>query len=169
MGDDALVVKAQKRAFRLLAVRPRSIIELRSKLKDRGFDKFIVDTVIEKLVELKYLDDEAFAKEWARSLAVNRLWGNKRIKISLREKGIIDELADQAIAYAREEIKEQEAIEKIIEKKYGKNYISDINLKVDLLKVKRRLIQNLMGRGFPPGLIFDVLGKSKEDYADDRE
>jgi regulatory protein len=169
MGDDRLFDKAQKRAFRLLTVRARSIKELRSKLKEKGFDEFIIDNVIDRLSELKYLDDGAFAKEWARSLAINRLWGDKRIKISLREKGIIGDLADQAIAYAREEIKEQEAIGKIIEKKYGKNSTSDINLTIDSSKAKRRLIQNLMGRGFPSGLIFDVLGKSKEDYADDRE
>ncbi|MBN2516562.1 MAG: regulatory protein RecX [Deltaproteobacteria bacterium] len=169
MGDDTLFDMAQKKAFRLLTVRPRSIKELRSKLKEKGFDEFIVDNVIERLLELKYLDDGAFAKEWARSLAVNRLWGDKRIKISLREKGIIGELADQSIAYAREEIQEREAVKKIIEKKYGKNSVSDINLEIDSSKAKRRLIQNLMGRGFPPGLIFDVLGKSKEDYADDRE
>lgn len=169
MGDDALFDKAQKRAFRLLTVRPRSVTELRSKLKEKGFDNFVVDTVIERLLELNYLNDEAFAKEWARSLAVNRLWGNKRIKISLGEKGITGDCADQAIAYAREEIQEREAIEKIIEKKYGKNSVSDINLEINSSKVARRLIQNLMGRGFTPGLIFDVLGKSKEDYADDRE
>lgn len=169
MGDNALFDKVRKSAFRLLAVRPRSVKELRSKLREKGFNEFIVDTVIDRLLELKYLDDEAFAKEWARSLAVNRLWGNKRIKISLREKGITGDFADQAIAYAREEFQEREAVEKIIEKKYGKNSISGIDLEINSSKAKRRLIQNLMGRGFPPGLIFDVLGKSKEDYADDRE
>jgi len=169
MENGRLFDKVQKRAFRLLTVRARSIKELRSKLKEKEFDEHIVDSVIARLSELKYLDDGAFAREWARSLAVNRLWGNKRIKISLREKGIIGDLADQAIAYAREEIGEQEAIGKIIEKKYGKNSVSDINLLIDSSKAKRRLVQNLMGRGFTPGLIFDALGKSKEDYADDRE
>jgi regulatory protein len=167
MGDDSLYEKAMQKALRLLSVRSRSCHELRSKLKERGISKTVIDRVVDRLNELSYLDDETFAKGWARNLAVNRLWGNRRISISLREKGIPESLIDVAIADARNEIDERTAIEKLIEKKYGKKQTSDINS--NFLKEKRRIIQNLRGRGFPPGLIFELLGKPKEEYADDGE
>jgi len=169
MGDDLLFEKAKQKAFRLLSVRSRSIKELRLKLKERGFEETVVNNVIDRLLELKYLDDEAFAKGWARNLAVNRLWGNRKIEISLLEKGISRELVDKAIARAREEIEERDAIEKLVEKKCGKAVASEENARFISAKEKGRLIRNLMGRSFPLELIFDVLGKPREECTDDRE
>jgi SOS response regulatory protein OraA/RecX len=34
---------------------------------------------------------------------------------------------------------------------------------------KRRLAQRLMGKGFPPGLVFDILNRSKEGLLDEGE
>ncbi|HEU20137.1 MAG TPA: regulatory protein RecX [Deltaproteobacteria bacterium] len=167
MGDTGLYEKAMQKAFRLLSVRSRSCHELRSKLKERGIQEPVIDNVIERLSELSYLDDQAFARGWARNLAVNRLWGDRRIRISLGEKGIREELVHDAITEARKELDERAAVECLIKKKYGKKQSSDINS--NLLKEKRRMIQNLRGRGFPPGLIFELLGKPKEEDADDGE
>jgi regulatory protein len=155
--------KAKQRAFRLLAMRPRSEKELRSKLKERGFDESVVDTVAARLRELQYLNDESFARQWVHNLAVNRLFGNKRIETSLREKGVPQALTKQAIAEVREEMSEQEAIRTLIRKKKEKNSIPMDE------KEKRRFAQRLMGRGFPPDLIFDMLITSKEEYTDEGE
>src|SRR5512136_1087022 len=117
MEEDPLYEKAKQRAFRLLAVRARSEKELRTKLKERGFDESVVGVVIARLRELKYLDDESFAREWARNLAVNRLLGNRRIEESLREKGIPRELIEQVIIEVREELSEHKALRELIRKK----------------------------------------------------
>ncbi|MBN2254298.1 MAG: regulatory protein RecX [Deltaproteobacteria bacterium] len=167
MGDDGAYEKSIRKAFRLLTIRSRSCHELRSMLKDRGVPPPVIDQVVERLRELSYLDDESFARGWARNLAVNRLWGDRRIRISLREKGIPDEVIEHAIVEARKECDEGAAIERLIEKKYGKKRSSDINS--DVLKEKRRIMQNLRGRGFPTGLIFESLGKLKEEDGDDGE
>ena len=34
---------------------------------------------------------------------------------------------------------------------------------------RRRLAQSLMGKGFPPGLIFEILNRSKEGLLDEGE
>jgi SOS response regulatory protein OraA/RecX len=34
---------------------------------------------------------------------------------------------------------------------------------------KRRLAQSLMGKGFPPGLVFDILNRLKEGLPDEGE
>lgn len=75
--------KAEQKAFRLLSIRGRSIKELRSRLKEKGFEEPVAEEVIARLIELKYLDDESFASQWAQNLAVNRLYGNRRIEVSL--------------------------------------------------------------------------------------
>jgi regulatory protein len=161
-GEDPTLEKAKQKAFRLLSVRGRSTQELRLKLKERGFAEPVVEKVIVRLLELNYLDDKSFAEQWARNLAVNRLYGNRRIEMSLLEKGIGRKLIERSIVFVREERSEKEAINILIEKKVRDKKISEINE-----KEKRRLVQNLRGRGFPPGLIFEALGRTEEEFIND--
>jgi regulatory protein len=164
MRVDSLQEKAKQKALRLLAVRARSERELRAKLKQGGFDETVAGAVIESLRELKYLDDESFAGQWARNMGVNRLLGNRRIELSLREKGIPPPVIKKAIGEIRSEISEADAIMALIRKK-GKS--RDI-VKMDAAE-KRRLARNLMGKGFPPDLIFDMLNQSKEEFLNEGE
>ena len=155
--------KAKQRAFRLLAMRARSEKELRSKLREKGFDESVVEAVASRLRELNYLNDESFAREWARNLAVNKLFGNRRIEASLMEKGIPQQLIGQVLSEVREELTEQKAIILIIRRKMdnGAWKLDD--------REKRRLAQGLMRKGFPPGLVFDILNRSKEGLPDEGE
>ena len=136
---------------------------MRAKLKERGFDESTVEEVAARLRELNYLDDESFARQWARNLAVNKLFGNRRIEASLVEKGIPQPLIRQVVAEARAELSEQEAVILLIKKKLesGARNVDE--------KERRRLAQSLMGKGFPPGLVFDILNRSKEGLLDDGE
>ncbi len=158
MEEGPLYEKAQQRALRLLMYRGRSVAELRSRLKEKGFTGDIIEKVIDRLTELKYLDDDLFAREWARSCAVNKLWGNRKIFLSLREKGIPAEIIENAIDEARREMDEKEAIEEILKKRFRKR---DLSL-IDMEKEKNRLGQNLMAKGFSTQLIFEALAKLEE-------
>jgi regulatory protein len=159
MEDDRLLEKARQKAFRLLALRARSEQELRAKLAEKGFDGETISRVVAGLIELKYLDDESFARGWARNLAVNRLQGNRRIETSLRGKGIPADAAREVIETVREEISEREAIRRILRKRMkGREAAGHYDN-----KEKRRMAQSLMGRGFPPGLIFEILSVREEE------
>ncbi|MFA4916466.1 MAG: RecX family transcriptional regulator [Syntrophales bacterium] len=159
MEDDHLLKRAKQRALRLLSLRARSKMELRAKLKERGFDDHVIDSVTVYLLERKYLDDNSFATNWARSLAVNRLLGNLRIEMSLRKKGISGESIGEAIDAAREEISEREAIGRLIDKRAKGRMIADLND-----KEIRRLRQNLLMRGFPAGMFFEMLEREGKEY-----
>ncbi len=144
---------ARQKAYRLLSVRPRSAGEIEKKLREKGFPAAVIKEALEKLFDLKYLNDSSFASQWARNLAVNKLWGNRKIIASLKEKGIAAHLIDKAIEEVRQEIPEEEAIAVLIKKKMA-------GRKIDLqdIKEKKRIFQNLRGRGFPAGLILSRLG-----------
>jgi regulatory protein len=152
--EDSLREKARQKAFRLLAVKARSEKELRSKLREKGYDETVVGEVIENLRELKYLDDESFAGQWAHNLGVNRLFGNRRIELSLREKGIQPPLIKKAIEDVRREISEADAVMLLIRKKVKSHDIMEMDT-----AEKGRLARNLMGKGFPPDLIFHMLNE----------
>ena len=54
-------------AARFLEARPRSVAEVRRRLTRPGYRAPLVDGAIERLAELGYLDDEAFARAWVES------------------------------------------------------------------------------------------------------
>jgi len=149
---------AKQKAYRLLSLRPHSEKELEKKLREKGFPAAVIKEALEKLHDLKYLNDASFAIQWARNLAANKLWGNRKIAASLREKGVAARLIDDAVASARKELSEEEAIDLLIKKRAAKKETAAFDV-----KEKQRIFQSLMGRGFPPGLILNKLGKAAEE------
>jgi len=131
---------------------------LEKKLREKGFAAVVIKEALEKLHDLKYLNDASFAVQWARNLAVNKLWGDKKIFVNLREKGVVAELILAAVEEARREISEEKAIAFLIKKKASRKKLDILDL-----KVKKRIFQSLMGRGFPPGLILKKLGKTAQE------
>ena len=166
MPDDPLGEKAEKTAFRLLTLRAHSEKELREKLRERGFSEGVIVGVVEKCRELGYLNDWEFARQRARELAVNRLLGDRRIVLDLREKGIPEALSRRAIEEVRAEIGEEKAIEAILRRRGRAKALDAMDE-----KEKARLMRSLLGKGFPTGLIFRKLQKAEEEefYGDDRE
>lgn len=164
MAEDRLFEKTRQTAYRLLALRGRSREELRRALRDRGFEAPVVAKVLALLAEQRYLDDRAFARDWARRLAVNRHYGDRRIEASLREKGIPAGVVREALAEVREALPEQEALHVLLEKKMRGRKKGPLEG-----REKRRLAQSLMGKGFPAGLILEALGNTEEEWMDERE
>jgi regulatory protein len=158
MNDNPLLEKAVKKAYRLLALRAHSEKELREKLLKGGFRAPVVAAVIEKCQEMGYLNDRQFARQRARELAVNRLAGNRRIALDLIERGISEELCRQAISEVREELSEEDAVERLIVKRVRGTDVAGMEG-----REKMRMARSLMGKGFPAGLIIRKLkGKGEE-------
>jgi regulatory protein len=166
MQDDPRREEAEKKAFRLLTLRAHSEKELVAKLRERGFADDVVVGVVEKCRRLGYLNDGKFARQRARELAVNRLLGDRRIVLDLREKGIPEELTRRAIAEARTEMGEEAAVETLLHRKERGKVCPPIDEKERL-----RLARGLLGKGFPRALIYRKLWKGKEDelHGDDGE
>jgi regulatory protein len=146
MADDPVFEKARQKAFRLLSLRGRSTKEIRSKLREQKYEEPVINRVIDRLLKDRYLDDAAFARDWARSLAENRLYGNRRIETSLIQKGISG------------------GLEAVIRKKLKDRKLGDLDR-----REKQRLARSLMGRGFPAGLVFEMLRIKEEGLFDERE
>jgi len=83
--DPATVLDA---AARFLEVRPRSIEEVRRRLREAGYRADLVDGAIERLADLGMLDDEAFARAWVESRDRARPRGERALRSELRRKGV---------------------------------------------------------------------------------
>ncbi|MBL8180964.1 MAG: RecX family transcriptional regulator [Blastocatellia bacterium] len=119
VGD---VAKSRKRtmdrAVRLLAAKPRSVRELRERLLEKLWtNDEIVDDVIEKLKEYKYLDDDQYARDVAVSKLRQKPQGRRKLQMSMSQKKLDKETVETAIEEAFEKIPESDLIEKAIEKR----------------------------------------------------
>ena len=95
-----LYLRAREMAVRLLAVRPRTTAELRSRLRRKGVVADQVGRVIDDLTAAGYLDNPAFARAWVTGRIVSRLFGLRRLRWELREKGLPPPVIEQAIREA---------------------------------------------------------------------
>jgi len=98
VDDPAVVLDA---AARFIEVRPRSVDEVRRRLRDAGYQAEHVDVAIERMLALGYLDDAAFARTWVESRDRARPRGARALRDELRRKGVSAEAVEAAIA-ARE-------------------------------------------------------------------
>jgi regulatory protein len=166
MDEDRELGRAEGKAFRLLTLRAHSEKELRVKLRAGGFSETIVEEVLRRCRELGYLNDETFARQRARVLAISRLAGDRRIALDLRERGIEAELCRRVIAEVRGELGEDEAVKRLLRKKIPGRPVAALSD-----REKARLARGLMGKGFPTGLILKTLKKTEEEgfHGDDGE
>jgi len=110
--------RTMNRAVKLLAAKPRSIGELRERLLEKLWtDAEIVDSVIEKLREYKYLDDERFAADLALSKLRQRPQGKRRLQQSLAQKKLDREIIEAAMQTAFDKLPEAELIDSAIAKR----------------------------------------------------
>lgn len=94
VDDPAIVVEA---AAAFLAVRPRSVVETRRRLRHLGYREELVDAVVTGFVELGYLDDEAFARAWIESRDRARPRGTVALRRELLLKGVDRAVIDAAL------------------------------------------------------------------------
>jgi regulatory protein len=81
-----------------LSRRAYSVYEMRTYLERRGEDKEAVQRVLARLKKHKYLDDERYARQFARQRAEIRKQGLFRIARDLRARGVPDRHIEAALA-----------------------------------------------------------------------
>jgi regulatory protein len=117
---DELRRKTFERAVKLLAAKPRSVAELRERLlqgKGVRANKTVVETVIARLREYGYLDDERFALSYASSKVKQRPIGRRRLQRDLKLKQIENSVAEEALELVYSETPEEQLIDRAVEKR----------------------------------------------------
>lgn len=140
--------KALNAAFRFLSFRMRSEKELRNKLSEKNYKSEIIDTVIERLGELKYINDEDFTKLWIKERMSQK--GKVVLRQELFKKGIdkkiIEELLDNV-----DNDSEYKAAKELIEKK--KEFQKDFEKKEAFKKIGGFLLR----RGFRYDIVKKII------------
>ncbi|HZN09837.1 MAG TPA: regulatory protein RecX [Pyrinomonadaceae bacterium] len=160
---DELRRKTFERAVKLLAAKPRSVAELRERLlQRRGTTEAVVETVIARLREYGYLDDERYAFTYASSKVKQRPIGRRRLERDLKFKQIENNVAAEALELVYTETPEEQLIDRAIEKR--------IRLRgrpKDRAEAKK-LFDHLLRQGFAFELVSEKV-RSAAQYTDDPE
>ena len=113
-----LLRKTFERAVKLLAAKPRSVAELRERLlRGRNTDAEIVDTVISRLREYGYLNDEHYAFCYASYKVKQKPVGRRRLERDLKLKKIENSVANEALEMVYAETPEEQLIDDAIAKR----------------------------------------------------
>src|SRR6266498_3672766 len=94
MSDD--LDRCYVAALRILGYRFNSAVELRRKLRAKGFDDDAVASTLERLRSEKWLDDDRFAAAYVRTRLQKRI-GRLRIRRELMAAGVDDDTAERAL------------------------------------------------------------------------
>ncbi len=154
--------KTMNRAVKLLAAKPRSIGELRERLLEKLWtNEAIVDAVVEKLKEYKYLDDEQYAQDLAVSKLQQKPQGKHRLRQSMSQKKLDKETMEAAIENAFKKIPEDELIAQAVEKRLKLKGMPKTREEL------KKFYDHLLRQGFCFDLVRDSLSAVVKNKIDD--
>lgn len=139
--------KAKDSVMRLLGYRPRSVAEVRLKLRQKEYPDLVIERVLERFQELELLSDAAFARYWVDQRETFKPRSAMALRQELMQKGVSRELIDEAIG----DLDETAAAYRAAEKKAARWS----TLPKD--EFKRKVGSFLQRRGFNYSIIRDVV------------
>ena len=104
-------------AVRALMRRAYSVYEMKQLLGRRTEDDKLLRTVMDRLKRAKMIDDERFAKQFARQRTEIRRQGKFRIARDLRTRGVPDRDIEAALAESAKETDESAVVRQRLERK----------------------------------------------------
>jgi regulatory protein len=85
-------------AATFLGVRARSVDETRRRLLHLGYPQPLVDDVVARLIDMRYLDDGQFARAWVESRDRTRPRGETALRRELTLKGVARGVVDEVLS-----------------------------------------------------------------------
>ncbi len=96
LSEDS-VESAKQRAFRFVSYRPRSVWEMKQYLIRKGYEESTIESVIERLQELKMLDDREFAQYWVEQRETFKPRSRRALQHELFKLGIERKLIEEVV------------------------------------------------------------------------
>lgn len=147
--------------LRLLTIRARTRAELDEALTARQVPREAADRVLDRLVEVGLVDDQAFAERFVAVRHQDRGLARRELSRQLRDKGIDPTIAAEAVAGLDPE-QERQTGQRLVERRLRS--MSSLEPAVQT----RRLVGMLARKGYSPSVAFqivrDVLGAVDDDH-----
>lgn len=141
---------ARQIVLRRLTDQPRSRADLAQTLARKDVPGSIAQTVLDRMESVGLIDDAEFARTWVRSRQRNKGLARHVLAIELRQKGIADEIARDALDELdpREEV---QTAHRLVQRKLRS--MDGLDPQTQL----RRLTSMLSRKGYSHSVAFDVV------------
>jgi regulatory protein len=140
-------------SLKYLSFRGRSVKEVSEYLADKNFSQDVINSVLKRLLELKFLNDEDFGKLWIESRQKHKGKSKFVLRNELKNKGLSDEVINPLLREAHDDF---ETAKSLFEKK--KKTLRGLT-KEDF----RKKMSGFLGRrGFSYEIIMKLLKGSEE-------
>ncbi|WP_299034896.1 regulatory protein RecX [uncultured Pseudokineococcus sp.] len=146
---------ARNIALRQLTMAPRSRAELATKMAAKGVEDAVAEQVLDRLTEVGLVDDVAYAGMLVRSQQEGRGLARRALLHELRQKGVDDDVARDALEDVSDE-DERESAERVVARKLRATRGLDRAVR------ERRLVGVLARKGYPGGVAFAVVRAALE-------
>lgn len=150
--------RARDYALLLLSYRARTEAEIHKRLQQKGFSPETIAAVLARFAELKLLDDERFAQEFAQDRVNIGHRGRWRVRAELLRRGVSRERIERALMTVPDE---REAARQVLER-CARRYAG-----LEPAVRRRRLYGLLARRGFSPGTIEEVMAEEEDGGGSD--
>lgn len=146
-----LIEKVYNYCFRILSLKPYTESDIRKKIQNRfkEIQAEMVDEVLLKLKEFKYINDSEFAENYIAFRTKISPRGKFLLKQELIKKGVASQIIEDTIENS--EINEITLAQQLVEHK------SKALQSFEPQKRKEKLMRFLLSRGFNYGVIKEVL------------
>ena len=134
--------RAKNNAYALLRQRPRSVYEIRNRLKLKGCDEAVIEEVVASLKRTGDLNDEKFAQFWVESRMHMNPAGDVVLKHELKTNGVSDEIIEAALIEKAGKYDEYEIAFNMAKERFERLK------KLDRQKAMKRVYDFLLRRGF---------------------
>lgn len=130
--------------------------EMKDKLEMKGYDDSSIERVMSFLKEYTFIDDNKYVEMYIKDNCSKS--GRNKIKYNLSRKGIKDDLIQEKLSLIDED-EEVNSVMELAQKKYNILRKSED----DKYKIRTKLVQFLLRRGFKYDIIKTVLNDLLED------
>ena len=153
-GDD--YARAMQVALGYVSFKPRAVAEVRRRV-GRDFTQPVVERVLDSLKRYGYLDDAEYAMQWRSSRDRRKPRGAFLLRRELRDKGVADDLIDNALDGLDEAGNAYRAGQRSAER-----WLSDGSMPYSTF---RRKIWDYLGRrGFATGVTRDTANRLWQEH-----
>jgi regulatory protein len=143
--------QAMNTAVRILANRDHSKYELKQKLRQRGFTRKVIDTVMLKCERFNYINDSRTARIYITQLK-RKCFGKRYIRMALKKKRLNGTAIENILQENYPDADELEKAGKLLEKK-----MVAFGREADPKKRRQKMYRFLYARGFSPPHISDLM------------
>lgn len=146
------VKTAKSDAVRYLSQKVRCENEVRTKLDSEGYDSETVESVLEELKSIGYINDKIYAQKYLYDRNKLKPISKKLLRFELQKKGVAEEIIDEVIVDW--DVDEAVVAEGLVKRKFGKYDLTDE-------KNVKKIYSFLHHRGFSFELIDELVNKIK--------